>query len=202
MIQYVFRLKGVPEWTMTSSPLTAWKSRLASLPENLIFSRFPIDRQTVFHATEWTFAFTNLKPVIPGHVLISPIRIVDRLTHLTPIELSDLFSCAKSVGDALLRAHPHADSLTFTIQDGPSAGQSVKHLHIHVMPRWPSDRFNSSNEGNDAIYHAINKSDEHFSVPHCPKVDEPSMVEARSKEQMIDESNVLKHFMEEILFKD
>ena len=177
--------------------ITAWKQRLAGLPEQLLFSRFPIDRRTVFHATELTFAFTNLKPVIPGHVLISPIRVVDRISHLSPSELSDLFSCAQLVGDAVLKAHPHADSLTMTIQDGPSAGQSVKHVHIHIMPRWPTDRFNGSAEGNDAVYAEINSRECELGTAGHPRVDESADTEARRREEMVEEADYLRTFIEE-----
>ena len=178
--------------------LAQWKHRLSTLPDTLLFSRFPIDSRTIFHVTEHSFAFTNLKPVIPGHVLVSPIRVVDRLTHLTPQEVEDLFVTARVVGDVVLKAHPHADSLTLTIQDGPSAGQSVPHVHVHILPMWPGDRFNTSKFGNDAVYEAINRSEqEHHS--HIAKVDEDSSTECRTRESMVEESQDLRKLVEEIL---
>jgi bis(5'-adenosyl)-triphosphatase len=181
-----------------AAKVNAWKQRLALLPDQLMFSRFPIDKRTVFHATELSFAFTNLKPVIPGHVLVSPIRVVDRVSSLTPSELSDLFHSAQLVGDAVLKLHPHADSLTMTIQDGPSAGQSVSHVHVHVMPRWATDPFNSSEEGNDSIYSAINQSEEHV-ARIIPRVDAPDYVEARRREEMVKESLSLRGAVELLL---
>lgn len=178
--------------------ITSWKQCLQALPEQLLFSKFPIDRRTVFYATDKTFAFTNLKPVIPGHVLVSPIRVVDRLSQLTTSEISDLFACAQLVGDAVLKAHPHADSLTVTVQDGPSAGQSVKHVHVHIMPRWPTDRFNASAEGNDSVYAAINdkECELHSSGP---RVDESSDTEERRREAMIEEASYLRQILESLL---
>ena len=180
------------------STINAWKQRLAALPESLVFWKFPIDRRTVFHVTESTFAFTNLKPVIPGHVLVSPIRVVDRLSQLSTAEIADLFSCAQVVGDAVLKAHPHADSLTYTVQDGPSAGQSVKHVHVHVMPRWGTDRFNNSEAGNDAVYADINKSECELGS-RGPRVDESDNVEARRREEMIHEADELRQVVEDLL---
>jgi diadenosine tetraphosphate (Ap4A) HIT family hydrolase len=175
-----------------------WRTLLAALPEKLLFWKFPIDRQTVFLATEWSFAFTNLKPVIPGHVLVSPRRVVDRISMLTAEELSDLFSCAQLVGDIIMRAHPHADSLTFTVQDGVSAGQSVKHVHVHIMPRWAGDRFNSSEAGNDSVYAAINQSDAQV-VKDALKVDESEQTMGRTPEEMMSESVNLRRHLAEIL---
>ncbi|GJU64139.1 bifunctional bis(5'-adenosyl)-triphosphatase/adenylylsulfatase FHIT [Tanacetum coccineum] len=60
---------------------------------------------------------------------------------------------AKRIGTLLEKYHK-ASSLTFTIQDGPQAGQSVPHVHIHILPRKVGDF-----ENNDDIYDAIDESD-------------------------------------------
>ena len=175
--------------------LSQWKARLAGLPNTMWFSKFPINPLTVFHITSKSFAFTNLKPVIPGHVLVSPIRIVDRFTNLTSEETEDLFLCAKLVGDALLYTHPHADSLTITIQDGKSAGQTVPHLHIHIMPRWKDDPFNLDRKGNDAIYQEIDKAEEKLGN----RIDEIGL--PRTADCMITEAQNLRESLEYLLSK-
>jgi bis(5'-adenosyl)-triphosphatase len=121
------------------------------------------------------------------------------LTHLTSAELDDLFQCARIAGDAVLKAHPHADSLTLTVQDGPSAGQSVRHVHVHIMPRWSSDRFNASEYGNDSVYAEINASDKAHVMDHSIKVDEASEVKARTREDMIAEGAKLREIIEQII---
>lgn len=47
-----------------------------------------------------------------------------------------------------------ATSVTVTVQDGEDAGQTVKHVHCHVMPRHKGDF-----EQNDMIYTELNKHD-------------------------------------------
>lgn len=173
--------------------LALWKSRLSTLPEQLLFSRWPIDSRTVFHITDSTFAFTNLKPVIPGHVLVSPLRVVDRMSELSCVEVQDLFASAQLVGKAILMAHPHADSLTFTVQDGRSAGQTVPHVHVHIIPRWATDRFNSSSQGNDSVYVEIEKSEAELAMG------ESQHVEPRSKEEMVQEGQELRKIVELII---
>lgn len=170
---------------------------MSSLPEKISFSRFPIDSRTVFHVTEHSFAFTNLKPVVPGHVLVSPFRVVDRLSLLTETEVHDLFRNARMVGDAILKAHPHADSLTYTVQDGPSAGQTVAHVHVHVMPRWREDPFNTSRNGNDAVYGAIDHSEKNFGNSDVG-VDSKSP-SARTPSEMIAEGARLRVIIEKLL---
>ena len=55
---------------------------------------------------------------------------------------------------SLLKSHYNTTSLTLVIQDGVDAGQTVKHVHIHLMPRLPGDFAN-----NDDIYGEIERVD-------------------------------------------
>lgn len=83
---------------------------------------------------------------------MSPKRSVKRFRDLTKEEVTDLWCVAQRVGDTL-ENHLKADSLTLCIQDGPAAGQSVAHVHIHCLPRCFGDFKN-----NDEIYEAIDKA--------------------------------------------
>ncbi|KAJ6885159.1 hypothetical protein NC652_031994 [Populus alba x Populus x berolinensis] len=89
-----------------------------------------------------------LLPLHFVHVLVCPRREVKRLNDLSADETSDLWLTAKKVGGQL-ESFYMATSLTFTIQDGPRAGQSVPHVHVHIIPRKESDF-----EKNDEIYDA------------------------------------------------
>ena len=68
-------------------------------------------------------------------------------------EVADLWSLAQAVGS---RVEPHygAEGLTLAIQDGPAAGQTVPHVHIHVLPRRPGDF-----EPNDKVYDAMDQGE-------------------------------------------
>ncbi|KAK9785775.1 hypothetical protein WJX73_000072 [Symbiochloris irregularis] len=116
------------------------------------FGKFDIQRSEIFTETRLSFAFVNLKPVVPGHVLVSPKRVVPRFVDLESEEVSDLWTLAQRVGKAA-EAHFKADSLTFAIQDGPQAGQTVPHVHIHILPRRAGD-FAENDEVYDAIDHS------------------------------------------------
>ncbi|XP_047049541.1 bifunctional bis(5'-adenosyl)-triphosphatase/adenylylsulfatase FHIT-like [Lolium rigidum] len=113
------------------------------------FGPYTIDARGVFHATALSYAMVNLRPVLPGHVLVCPKREVKRFADLSTDETIDLWVTAKEVGVRLEQYH-QASSLTFTIQDGPQSGQTVPHAHIHVIPRKKGDL-----ENNDEIYDAI-----------------------------------------------
>ena len=96
------------------------------------FSTFPVTRQ-VFHRTALSFAIVNLKPLLPGHILVCPRRVVPRLHDLTADEVTDLFATVQRIGAALERIY-RADALSIAIQDGVVAGQSSR-LPLPARPR-------------------------------------------------------------------
>lgn len=101
----------------------------------IYFSKFLVTSQ-VFYKSRYTFALVNLKPLVPGHVLIVPLRTsVVHLADLTPEESSDYFRTLQTVHQ-FIKHEFKADSLNVAIQDGPEAGQTVPHLHTHIIPRY------------------------------------------------------------------
>jgi diadenosine tetraphosphate (Ap4A) HIT family hydrolase len=123
------------------------------LRQDLKFGPWSIAPSEVFASTPLSFAFVNLKPVVPGHVLVSPRRVAKRFSDLTDDEVSDLWALSRCVGTALEPRYG-ASSLTYTIQDGAEAGQTVAHVHVHVLPRRKGDF-----ERNDEIYDAIDAAE-------------------------------------------
>ncbi|CAG8942390.1 unnamed protein product [Penicillium salamii] len=118
----------------------------ASAP--IYFGSFIVTPQ-VFLTTPLSFALVNLKPILPGHVLVSPRRVVPRVTDLTPAETSDLFLTVRRVGRMVERVYG-ASSLNIAVQDGVHAGQSVPHVHAHIIPRKAADLDHRG--GTDAVY--------------------------------------------------
>jgi len=98
------------------------------------FGKFDVDRRQVFFATPLSLAIVNLKPLVPGHVLLIPRRVVPTLRDLSDDEASDLWRAARHV-HRLLLDHYSMSSANLAIQDGPHAGQSVPHVHVHILPR-------------------------------------------------------------------
>ena len=113
------------------------------------FGPISIPRSQVFYETPSTFALVNLKTVVRGHVLVCPRRVVAKFTDLTPDEIADLWRSVADVQRRIERAHDTTSS-TLAIQDGPLAGQSVPHVHVHVLPRREGDF-----ERNDDVYDAL-----------------------------------------------
>ncbi|KAI0425545.1 HIT domain-containing protein [Xylaria sp. FL1042] len=152
-----------------------------SRPEGPIhFGPFDVTTQ-VFLTTPLSFALVNIKPLLPGHVLVCPRAPHRRLTDLSPQELTDLFGAVQRVQRMLARyyfsqsqpqgqdqdpkqtdavragkspaaAAPDAGSFNVAIQDGPEAGQTVPHVHVHVIPRIRGATAKDAHTEGDAIY--------------------------------------------------
>ncbi|OQO05511.1 hypothetical protein B0A48_09280 [Cryoendolithus antarcticus] len=101
------------------------------------FGAFNVTSQ-VFHTSPHSFALVNLKPLLPGHILVSSLRVKPFLSDLSHEELSDLFLTVTRVQKTLKRLYK-ADAFNIAVQDGEAAGQSVKHVHCHVIPRSKGD---------------------------------------------------------------
>jgi bis(5'-adenosyl)-triphosphatase len=80
----------------------------------------------------------NLKPLLPGHVLVSPLEVRPHLSDLSAAEIADLFQTVTRVQRTLKRVY-HADAFNVAVQDGEVAGQSVPHVHVHIIPRTKGD---------------------------------------------------------------
>jgi diadenosine tetraphosphate (Ap4A) HIT family hydrolase len=78
-------------------------------------------------------------PVSPGHTLVIPRRHVASFFDITDAERVDLMTLLAAVRDDLDReVRPAAYNIG--INDGTAAGQTVPHLHVHLIPRYAGDR--------------------------------------------------------------
>ncbi|WVY93919.1 hypothetical protein V8G54_033007 [Vigna mungo] len=168
--------KKIPHWFLPHSSKSLrirpiWSSSIKMAAEDYTFGPYKIHHTEVFYSTHLSYAMVNLRPLLPAldgnghfsesvyrtsflHVLVCPKREVKRFVDLTADETSDLWLTAQKVGKQLESYHK-ASSLTLAIQDGPQAGQTVPHVHIHLIPRKSGDF-----EKNDEIYDAVGWMDE------------------------------------------
>ena len=68
-----------------------------------------------------------------GHVLVCPTRKEKKYKDLSEIEAIELWISAKYIASNLKKFYK-TDSIIITIQDGEDSGQSVDHVHIHILP--------------------------------------------------------------------
>lgn len=84
------------------------------------------------------YAIYNLSPILPGHSMIIPGRHCGSLFDLSEEEISLFFSFARRVTAFLAEAY-EAEAYDWSLQEGEPAGQSIEHLHLHIIPRKPGD---------------------------------------------------------------
>jgi histidine triad (HIT) family protein len=78
------------------------------------------------------FAFKDIKPAAPTHVLMVPKKVIPRIAEAQPDD-------HKVLGHLLLKAAEVAKKLglpngyRLVINNGPDAGESVPHLHLHIL---------------------------------------------------------------------
>jgi diadenosine tetraphosphate (Ap4A) HIT family hydrolase len=107
-----------------------------SRPSDCPFCRLPDER--VLESNAHARAIADAFPVSPGHTLIIPRRHAASLFDLTGEE-------ALAVHELLGRMKTHFDrtnnpaGYNIGVNIGRAAGQTVMHVHVHLIPRYPGD---------------------------------------------------------------
>ncbi len=78
-------------------------------------------------------------PVSPGHTLIIPRRHAASFRDLTPEEWAAAHRLAKALASDLQQEDPSIQAFNLGINDGLTAGQTIPHVHIHLIPRRTGD---------------------------------------------------------------
>ncbi len=84
------------------------------------------------------FAVWDRFPVSPGHALVIPYRHCATWFDATPEEQAELMSSIETIRHQISPQFP-ADGFNVGFNVGDAAGQTVPHLHIHIIPRTIGD---------------------------------------------------------------
>ena len=101
------------------------------------FCALPVAR--IVHANDLALAIRDAYPVSRGHTLVIPRRHVARFFDLDPPEREAVFALLDTARRAL-DAELAPDGYNIGINDGAAAGQTVPHLHVHLIPRFTGDQ--------------------------------------------------------------
>lgn len=88
--------------------------------------------------TDVAVAMPDAYPVSPGHTLILPRRHVADFFSLTEQEQAGLWALLLPVTGILDHSH-HPAAYNIGLNAGRAAGQTVAHVHVHVIPRYEGD---------------------------------------------------------------
>ena len=83
-------------------------------------------------------AFLDIHPWRPGHTLVLPRQHAVRLRELPARVQAHLWHTGIELAEALRAAVP-AQDVHLLVNDGPTAFQSVPHVHLHLVPRRRGD---------------------------------------------------------------
>jgi bis(5'-adenosyl)-triphosphatase len=103
--------------------------------------------------------------------MVIPKKHRIRVADMTADEVADFLLVSRLIGSKLEK-HFNCTSINYSIQDGPEAGQSIEHVHMHVLPRKKGDF-----EKSDEIYERLRNHDKNMTSG------------LRSLEQMAKEAN-------------
>lgn len=97
------------------------------------------DDDRILGRSERFFIYPDGFPVSPGHALVIPFRHVTTLSELDTEEEETLFSAVIGA-QRLLDADYRPDGYNIGINHGLAGGQTMSHLHVHVIPRYDGDQ--------------------------------------------------------------
>lgn len=97
-----------------------------------------LDTARIVSEDELTVIYRDGFPVSPGHTLIIPRRHVATLFEATESEREKLLESLNRA-KLILDDQYHPDGYNIGINQGPAGGQTVPHLHIHLIPRYLGD---------------------------------------------------------------
>jgi histidine triad (HIT) family protein len=99
-----------------------------------------IPAQIVFEDDE-VLAFKDVNPQAPVHVLITPKRVVQRLADARETDQRLLGKLLLTAGKVARDLGLSESGYRVVINSGPDAGESVPHLHLHLLGKralaWP-----------------------------------------------------------------
>ncbi len=80
----------------------------------------------------------NKAPVLPGHSMVIPKSHINSMLGLSKEQRHEMIELSISAVKILLNVF-HANAFNWTIQEGTEAGQTIPHLHMHLIPRKEND---------------------------------------------------------------
>ena len=97
------------------------------------------DPDQVFLETGLVIGLWDKYPVSPGHALLVPRRHVAGWFDASAKERSTLMAALDIARERILEQH-RPDGFNIGVNSGEAAGQTIFHLHVHLIPRYQGDQ--------------------------------------------------------------
>ena len=92
----------------------------------------------IIYKDDLVMVFPTNIPITPGHTLVCPTRHIALIEQLSDDELKSTRKMIVRVKDSLTKSFG-AEGFNIAWNEGVPAGQSIAHLHIHIVPRKTGD---------------------------------------------------------------
>jgi histidine triad (HIT) family protein len=110
---------------------------MSTIFKKIIDKQIPAD---IVHEDDRCLAFRDISPQAPTHVLVIPKKEIVRVSDATA-EDAELLGHLLVVAGKIATQLGLQDGFRLVINNGPQAGQSVDHLHVHILGgralKWP-----------------------------------------------------------------
>lgn len=113
--------------------------KIKKVKENCIFCSKPEIKARMIIKNNFAWAFPTNIPIVPGHILICPIRCVDNFNNLTKKEITAIFDLQKKLKKSLQKTF-NTEGFNYAWNEGEVGGQAVPHFHLHMLPRKKGDK--------------------------------------------------------------
>jgi histidine triad (HIT) family protein len=130
--------------------------------DNNIFAKILRGEAPAFkvYEDEHSMAFMDVMPQVPGHTLVIPKDPAETIHEADPVILGATMATVQKVAAAVKQAFA-APGIMIAQLNGPAAGQTVFHMHFHILPR---------HEGLEFKMHARDMEDRAVLEAHAEKV--------------------------------
>ena len=110
------------------------------MSESCVFCKITLgeDQASIVFEDDRVLAFMDLHPANVGHTLVVPREHWETIYDIPEKVLGDMFAVVKKVSVAVKKA-VGAEGMSILQFNERAAGQSVKHFHVHVVPRFRGD---------------------------------------------------------------
>lgn len=128
------------------------------MADNCIFCKLAkgeIPTKTLFEDDEFRIIL-DAGPLTRGHALILPKKHAANVFELDEQTAGNAYKLAKSFGEKLVKALG-ADGMNILQNNGSTAGQSVFHFHMHLIPRYKGDGVTLGMEGGDEPSYSLDE---------------------------------------------
>ncbi|MFC2135649.1 HIT family protein [Bacteroidota bacterium] len=97
-----------------------------------------IEKQKIYE-TDSEYVIYNIRPANKGQCIVVPKRHVNNIRELSDSEAGSLLKTVKFVS-TILNEELKPEAFNYGFNEGEYSGQTVEHLHFHIMPRFKGDK--------------------------------------------------------------